>query len=255
MRRRSESSQLNSRITTIDMFPLLSCPITKLSSMPACILAILLAAVLPSFAASLTDDDPTDQSVLDSSRAYYLNDLIKPHSYTPGKNSFLYQTLHKGQRKTLLDLAGSGSVRHLWSTWSIPGSDDVPPGRVLLRVFVDGQSTPAIIGTIDELCRAAERTGARYVPLPVFIYKDAYNFYIPIYFGHGIKIEIEALDEINEFYTQIDYRLTPNQANTARLASEPSASGLVLSYKDEAALTPSKAPAPEPQLQRKTTDL
>jgi len=211
--------------------------------------AAAIFAVMPSMQAQ------SDQPSLAASRAFYLREVFQAQSYAPGKNSFLFQTIHKGQKKTVLDLIGSGAVRHLWSTWSIPGSDDVPTGRVLLRIFVDGQSTPAISGTIDELCRAAERTGTRYVPLPAFIYKDAYNFYIPIYFGHGIKIEIEALDEINEFYTQIDYRLTPNQANTARLAGEPSASGLVLSYKDEAALSPAKAPAPEPQLQRKATDL
>ena len=197
----------------------------------------------------------SDLPSLAASRGYYFRDLFQPQNYVPGKNSFLFQTIHKGQRKTVLELAGSGSVRHLWSTWSIPGSDDVPTGRVLLRVFVDGQSTPAIIGTIDELCRAAERTGARYVPLPVFIYKDAYNFYLPIYFSQGIKIEIEALDEINEFYTQIDYRLTPNHVESERLVSARDASELVLTYRGEPSVDPANKRRTEPQLQHKSTDL
>src|SRR6516164_5737879 len=174
------------------MLQLLPCPIKRLSPMLACTAALLLAVVSPAFAAGFTDEDRVDQSVLELSRTYYLSSLIAPHSYTPGKNSFLYQTLHKGQRKTLLDLTGSGSVRHLWSTWSIPGSDGVPPGRVLLRVFVDGQPNPSIVGTIDELCRAAQRTGTAFVPFPAFVFKDAYNLYLPIYFSNGIRIEAEA---------------------------------------------------------------
>jgi hypothetical protein len=106
----------------------------------------------------------------------------------------------------------------------------VSPGRVLLRVFVDKQPNPSIVGTVDELCRAAEATGTRFVPLPAFIYKDAYNFYLPIYFKDGIRIEVEALDEIDEFYAQIDYRLERNEEHLTRLVSESTKAGLVLKY-------------------------
>ena len=192
--------------------------------------AILLAMATLAQALQAPDTMQTDATELAMSRNYYMSDLLQPHRYTPGKNSFLYQTLHKGERKTVLELAGRGSVRHLWSTWSIPGSDAVPTGRVLLRVFVDKQATPSIVGTIDEICRAAQATGTNFVPFPAFIYKDAYNFYLPIHFTNGIRIEIEALDEINEFYTQIDYRLDPTEKHSARLVSEATKSGLVLKY-------------------------
>jgi hypothetical protein len=174
--------------------------------------------------------DAAASATLALSRKYYLEELIQPHDYTPGKNSFLFQTLHRGQRRTVLELAGSGSVRHIWSTWSIPGSDAVPPGRVLLRVFVNGESAPSITGTIDEIFRAAQNTGTGFVPFPAFIYKDGYNFYLPIYFKTSIKIEIEALDEINEFYTQIDYRIGANDKRASRLVSKPANPGLILKY-------------------------
>jgi hypothetical protein len=198
-------------------------------SSPSIWLAVIFLAAVPIMQASeITDSSATNQSALEVSRNYYINDLIQPHRYAPGKNSFLFQTLHKGQRKTVLDIAGSGSVRHLWTTWSVPGSDAVPAGRVLLRVFVDKQLAPSIVGTLDEICRAAQATDTRFVPFPAFIYKDAYNFYLPIYFTHGIRIEIEALDEINEFYTQIDYRLDPNEKHSTRLVSLQSDDGLIL---------------------------
>ena len=210
--------------------------------------AILLAAVPLVQASAMTDSPQTDLSTLAMSRNYYLNDLIQPHRYAPGKNSFLYQTLHKGQRKTVLDLAGNGSVRHIWSTWSIPGSEAVPTGRVLLRIFVDKQQTPSIVGTVDELSHAAQLTGTRFVPFPAFNYKDAYNFYLPIYFTNGVRIEIEALDEINEFYTQIDYRLDPNEKHSTRLVSELTTTGLILKYTGKTPLSDNRSKSTTPEL-------
>src|SRR5450755_1612488 len=172
---------------------------------------------------------------LTAARDYYLSDLIQPHHYRPGKNSFLFRNLSRGERRTVLSLAGSGSVRHLWSTWSIPGDDsNIPaPGRILVRVFVDGQSGASVTGTLDGLCRAAEATKDRYVPLPAFNYKGAYNLYLPIYFSHGIRIEIEATNAVDEFYTQIDYRLDSEVRPHARLVSEEASAGLTLKYVGE----------------------
>src|SRR3974390_184880 len=96
--------------------------IKTIASMPALIFAILTASPL-TLASTPASDLSVDQPTLELARTYFLSDLVKPHRYTPGKNSFLFQTLHEGQKKTLLELTGSGSIRHLWSTWSIPGRD------------------------------------------------------------------------------------------------------------------------------------
>jgi hypothetical protein len=167
-------------------------------------------------------------------RHYYLDDLIRSRNYLPGKNSFLVQNLHRGQSKILLELAGRGSVRHIWSTWSIPGdTSDVPvPHRVLIRVFVDGKARPSIMGFLDELCRAAAATGSRFVPFPAFNYKGAFNFYLPIFFNHGIRVEVEAADEIAEFYAQLDYRRENVPQPTARLIRKDRNGTLTLSYVD-----------------------
>lgn len=164
-------------------------------------------------------------------RQYYLDNLIKVPDYVPGKNSFLIQDLHRGEKRSVLELKASGSVRHIWSTWSIPGDDsDIPaPGRILVRVFVDGRSQPDISGALDDLCRAAGKTGDRFVPFPAFNYKGAFNLYLPIFFERGIRIEIEATGEVSEFYTQIDYR-TGGQHSSARLISEKTTSALTLKY-------------------------
>jgi hypothetical protein len=116
------------------------------SSSLAVTIFILFTADVPALASGMqqsTQMNPPDPVI---ARNYYLNDLFQPHDYVPGKNSYVFQALHRGQRRTVLELAGHGSVRHIWSTWSIPGGDAVPAGRVLLRVFVDKQSRPSIVG-------------------------------------------------------------------------------------------------------------
>jgi hypothetical protein len=169
-----------------------------------------------------------------ATRHYYLDNLIRPHNYVPGKNSFLVQNMHRGEKKTLLELTGRGSVRHLWSTWSIPGDDsDIPaPHRVQVRIFVDGQAQPSVTGFLDELCRAAEATGSRFVPLPAFNYKGAFNFYLPIFFDRGVRVEVEAADEIQEFYAQIDYRTENAPPPRSRLISDDHDGILTLRYVD-----------------------
>lgn len=203
--------------------------VTRLQSTAVRRLGLLVAVVLlipVADAQTLAPDDFAE------AQNYYLNGLITLPDYSPGKNSFLVQHLHRGDRKTLLDLRGNGEVRHIWSTWSIPGDDsDIPaPGRVLVRIFLDGESKPAISGPLDELARAAEATAKRFVPLPAFNYKGAFNIYLPISFTREIRIEIEATDEIAEFYVQIDYRTSVRTRLSPRLESQANGNALTLKY-------------------------
>lgn len=165
-------------------------------------------------------------------RSLYLDDLMYRQEYAPAKNSFIIQRLRRGERRTLLDIRGSGSIRHIWSTWarSFEPDSGTEPGKVLLQIFLDGEKSPSISGTIDEIFEAAERTGQRFVPQPAFNYEGAYNLYLPIFFQSGLRVEIESLDDLEEFYTQIDYRTTPRAEAHARLVSERTGASLTLKY-------------------------
>ncbi|MGB6473442.1 MAG: DUF2961 domain-containing protein [Candidatus Sulfotelmatobacter sp.] len=199
----------------------------RFTAVAGCCLLAAVAWLIPSAdAQTLAPDD------LAAARNYYLNDLITLPDYSPGKNSFLVQRMHRGDRKTLLDLRGNGEVRHIWSTWSTPGDDsDIPVrGRVLLHVFIDGESKSAISGPLDDLSRSAEATANRFVPLPAFNFKGAFNIYLPISFARGIRIEIEATDEIAEFYVQIDYRTAVCARLSPRLVSQTNGDTLTLKY-------------------------
>jgi len=178
-------------------------------------------------------EDSTLEANVGAAHSYFLDGLIGPHDYTAAKNSYLLQGLRKGERRTVLEMSGSGSVRHIWATWSIPGGASdllAPPGKVRLRFFVDGAATPDIEGSIEDLCRAAEATGTSYVPFAAFVYKGAYNFYLPVWFGRSIRIEVEANYDLDEFYTQIDYRLSRNTRAAPRLLSQVHGSELALAY-------------------------
>src|SRR5438093_7290735 len=111
----------------------------------------LLASVLPAHAQTVAQ------------RKFYLDPLIYPHRYATAKNSFIFQNLKRGERKTLADVKGSGSLRHFWTTWarSFELNAIAEDGKVLLHIFVDGEKSPAVAGTIDEVFRAAEATRDR----------------------------------------------------------------------------------------------
>ncbi len=174
---------------------------------------------------------------LDDVRPYYLHDLFLPLDYQPGKNSFILQRIRRGDRKDLLKLEGSGSIRHICSTWcrSFQQNTGTEPGKIFLRIYVDGEKSPGVEGKLDELFLAAERTGARYVPQPAFNYEGGYNLYLPIHFRAGIRVEMEALDDLDEFYIQLDYRNTTTQETSARLYGIRESSGLRLAYRGRGA--------------------
>jgi hypothetical protein len=193
--------------------------------------ALLPAAVLlgPLLAATPAGAVEPGQAV---ARAFYLDRLESPHDYVPGKTSFVFQGLKRGERRALLDLEGAGSVRHLWLTWcrSFEEPTCAAPGQVRLLAYVDGETAPSIDGTVDALLEAAAGTGSRYVPQPAFVADGTFNLYLPVFFGRKVRLEVEALDDLAELYAQADYRLTPGPESRARLVSEKASEGVRLRY-------------------------
>lgn len=185
---------------------------------------------------------------LAAARGYYLSDLLQPHNYTPEKNSYLFQSLQHGNRRTVLNLDGAGSVRHMWFTWSVPGGDDVPRNMVRIRIYLNHESRPSVDTTVDQLCHAAKATGTQFVPFPAFIYKDAYNIYLPVYFARGVRIELEAIGDLAELYTQIDFRRGPDANEHLRLQAHRGAAGIALGYAGRGPLL-DRRPDPTPTLQ------
>jgi hypothetical protein len=204
---------------------------------------LLLAPFLTATTAEAAEADPA------AARAFYLDPLVRSHDYVPGKTSFVFQGLKRGERRTLLDLEGAGSVRHLWLTWcrSFEEPTCASPGQARLRAFVDGEAEPSLDGTVEALFGAAAATGARYVPQPAFVADGTFNLYLPVFFARSLRLEVEALADLAELYAQADYRLTPRPESRARLVSERATDVPRLRYLGEGA--PCVAPvSPAPML-------
>jgi hypothetical protein len=191
-------------------------------------------------------------TLAETGRSFYLDGLIWPHRYAAGKNSFIVQHLARGERKRLLDLTGPGSVRHIWSTWSVAAGQG--GGKLLLRVYLDGESRPAVEGALDELFRAAEASRQAFVPLPAFNYNRSFNLYLPIYFHTGIRIEVEPSVDLDEFYAQVDYRQTRSAESARRLVSRDGPDGVRLDYIGPQPDTPCQQ-QPGPRLTTRQVDV
>jgi hypothetical protein len=166
-----------------------------------------------------------------ANRSAYLDDLIQPHRYSACKNSFILQGVARHEKKTLLKIDGSGSVRHIWMTWPVE-TDEGMAEQVLLRVYLNAESQPAIEGSVYELFHAAEQNGSEKTPMPAFNYNRSLNLFMPIYFERGIRIEAEPTVDLNELFVQIDYRQTREPESSARLESRKTPDGVRLEYTD-----------------------
>lgn len=139
-------------------------------------------------------------------RAYYLGDIDLLRDYRPGKVSYVESPERRlgcfdrpGFRFTLLDVAGAGSIRHLWCTFQ-PGQGD---HRV--HFYLDGAAAPALSGTMTELIGRACTEGA--TPVPGFVGCNyAYNLFQPLNFTRGARIVIETIEPVWILFYQIDYR-------------------------------------------------
>jgi len=147
------------------------------------------------------------QQDLDQLRQFYLRDIHCLRSYRPGKNSFVegpdrrwgrYKAV--GERFTLLDVKGPGSVRHIWSTWS-PGK-----GNHRLEFYVDGEARPSMSGTLDELIASVQHK--RSPPVLGFVgNKGARNLFLPVPFQRHIRLDMITIEPTWLIFYQIDYRL------------------------------------------------
>jgi len=170
------------------------------------------------------------------SRAREDDEIFFLRDYTAGKTSFVESTKrHKGAwtepgyRHTLLDVKGQGSLRHIWST------DETPGPHVDWSFYVDGEATPSIHGALPDLIRAAAALPA--CPAPLCALTDPpdhldHNFYLPIPFEKGLRVEVtQRGEELGLFFAQLDYRLGDDRLEGARLEQDGEGEALRLNYR------------------------
>ena len=125
-----------------------------------------------------------------------------------------------GGRKeyVMLDAEGAGAIVRFWATWHGPQKEGklAPFSNGTLRVYLDGQTQPAIEGPFADIISGGKLIGA---PLSESVSPDTeyerrgHNLYLPIPYQAGCKITYES-EAILDFgaqkgealYYQINYR-------------------------------------------------
>lgn len=180
-----------------------------LRSLPTAVLLLL----LPFLAAAQEPD-------LAALRQQSLTGLHLLREYRAGKHSFVESPERHpgawtgvGYRHTIADLRGQGSLRHIWTT-----RGEGPP-FLDWEFYVDGEPTPSIRGTIDELVEASRSFTTPVAPAN-FIPADrrAHNFYLPVPFDKSLRIDVvQRLPTFWLWFCQLDYRLDDASLAGARL--------------------------------------
>lgn len=141
-------------------------------------------------------------------REFYLAGIDLLRDYRPGKVSYVESPerrpgfhQRKGDRFTLLDVTGAGSIRHLWTTFQPRKGDH------RLHFYLDGAAAPTWSGTPAELIARLQYEQRLAVPVPAFIGRNfAYNLYTPLAFAKSARVELEVIDPMWINFYQIDYR-------------------------------------------------
>ncbi len=170
-------------------------------------------------------------------RERVMEDVFVLRAYRPGKNSFVESPQRHagawnavGFRHTLLDLQGQGSLRHIWTTRGAgaPYFD--------WEFYVDGEATPSLRGTDEELVRAAQAltqplagVAAPTVPLA----RRDFNLFVPIPFERALRVDVvQRVPSFWLWFCQLDYRLQDASLAGARLLGQREGTNLVLVARD-----------------------
>lgn len=158
-------------------------------------------------------------------REIAMSDVFVLKDYRPGKNSYVESTqrhigawTHAGFRRTILDLKGQGSLRHIWTT----RSDNQP--SLDWEFYVDGETQPSIRATDREMSRAAalfSNSLAGVIAPTVPLGMRDYNLFLPVPFDHSLRVDVvQRLPTVKLWFCQLDYRLQDKSLSGARLIGQ-----------------------------------
>ncbi len=151
-----------------------------------------------------------------------LDELFVLQDYTPGKTSFVLgletlsgrpRLLEKGDRYTVLDIEGIGSLRHIWETHG-----DIDPAPFRFEFFVDGESKPSIHGSLPDLIDAAMRCEQNLIANPgSHVANSSHNWYLPVPFEESLRVDVVLTGEPTLLFMQLDYRTDDDSLRGYRL--------------------------------------
>lgn len=149
-----------------------------------------------------------------------LDDLTRPNPgvsqrassglYDPESNLDAHH-VRPGENLLLADLRGPGEIRHLWFT--LASADRRYPRSVVLRIFWDNATVPAVETPIGDFFAAGNgmRANVDSIPVSVSSYGRALNCYWRMPFGERAVIEVanEGTERVTVYF-QADWLALPD---------------------------------------------
>ena len=126
-----------------------------------------------------------------------------------GRKGAPNRTLAPGERVVLADIAGPGTIRHIWMTF-MPAPPEVMRAQ-WIEVFYDGAATPSVsVPCLDFFGLPHGRPVAYASALTTAQEGRGFNSYLPMPFTGATRVEYaNSSDRSITLYYQIDYTLGP----------------------------------------------
>ncbi len=124
-----------------------------------------------------------------------------------GRKGAPNRTIRAGERIVLADIAGSGTIRHIWCT--IPPAPPPTMRSIIVEVFYGSAADPSIsVPLLDFFGVPCGRPTAFSSALTAVQEGRGFNAYFPIPFRDGVRIELcNGATTDTVLYFQIDYTL------------------------------------------------
>lgn len=113
-----------------------------------------------------------------------------------------YTVVEAGKTAVLADIKGEGSIKHFWIVDTLPGAR-----QLILRIFFDGQSSPAVHAPLSDFFANADSREYRQISSLAICYnpRKGMNCYFEMPYFRGFRVEIENIGVSSAgIYYQID---------------------------------------------------
>jgi len=126
-----------------------------------------------------------------------------------GRKGAAYRIVEPGERVVLADIAGPGTLRHLWMTFS-PATPEAMRAKVV-EVFYDGADEPSVsVPAVDFFGVPWGRPVPLSTALTAINEGRGFNSYVPMPFRRQVRVEfVNGADRADYLYFQLDYTLEP----------------------------------------------
>jgi hypothetical protein len=126
-----------------------------------------------------------------------------------GGNNDRFENIEPGEKRTLAEIEGAGTINHIWITIS-PEAPQLNRSDIILRIYWDGKDYPSVESPIGPFFGQGWDETYPWTSLPLaasHVKGNALVSYFKMPFAKGARIEIEnqADIKIGAFYYYIDY--------------------------------------------------